>query len=154
MTSSRTLWQQLLASQNLASGTQDLFWCNYERSVKIRIKYEFLWALTAAQAVRKEGWMRLDMVLSMRNAYISSNLDLATKFKSSNRSTQIKRYTPMEHPLDNHKNNFNQLWDQSKPMQLKGATLFELERISMQTGTITEFLYWDSHYKINIKVKR
>ena len=39
-------------------------------------------------------WVRLDLILSMRDIYINSNLNPLTKFTSSNRSTNFKDILP------------------------------------------------------------
>ena len=39
-------------------------------------------------------WMRLDLIFSMRDIYINSNLNLLTKFPTSNRSTKLKDILP------------------------------------------------------------
>ena len=39
-------------------------------------------------------WMRLDLIFSMRDIYISSNLNSLTKFTSSSRSTKFKDILP------------------------------------------------------------
>ena len=39
-------------------------------------------------------WMRLDLIFSMRDIYINSNLNPLTKFTSSNRSTEFKDIFP------------------------------------------------------------
>ena len=39
-------------------------------------------------------WMRLDLIFSMRDIYINSNLNPLTKFTSSSRSTKVKDILP------------------------------------------------------------
>ena len=47
--------------------------------------------MTAAQAAENHGdEVRLDLILSMRDIYINSNLNPLTKFTSSSRSTKFK----------------------------------------------------------------
>ena len=46
--------------------------------------------MAAAQAVEKNGDARLQLILTMRDTYISLNLDPLTKFTSSSRSTEFK----------------------------------------------------------------
>ena len=51
-------------------------------------------------------WVRFDLIFSMRDIYINSNLNPLTKFtSSSSRSTEFK---PMEHLSNNHKDRPNQ----------------------------------------------
>ena len=40
------------------------------------------------------GWVRLDLILTIRHIYIDSNLNLFTKFTSSSGSTQFKGILP------------------------------------------------------------
>ena len=51
-------------------------------------------------------WVRLDLILTMRDIYINSNLNPLTKFTSS-RSVRHKDH-PMEHLLNDHKDCPNQ----------------------------------------------
>ena len=46
--------------------------------------------MAAAQAVENHGDARLQLILTMRDTYINSNLDPLTKFTSSSRSTEFK----------------------------------------------------------------
>ena len=39
-------------------------------------------------------WVKLDLILTMRNIYINSNLNLLTKFTSNSRSTEFKDILP------------------------------------------------------------
>ena len=39
-------------------------------------------------------WVRFDLILTMRDVYINSNLNLLTKFTSSSRSTEFKNILP------------------------------------------------------------
>ena len=50
--------------------------------------------MAAAQAAENHGWVRLDLILSMRDTYINSNLNPLTKFTSSSRSTKFKDILP------------------------------------------------------------
>ena len=52
-------------------------------------------------------WVRLDLILSMRDIYINSNLNPLTNFTSSSRSTKFKD-PPMEHLWNDHKDRSNQ----------------------------------------------
>ena len=58
-------------------------------------------------------WVRLGLILSMRDIYINSNLNPLTKFTSSSRSTEFKdSLPPMEH-LSND--------DEDRPSQQKNS---------------------------------
>ena len=48
--------------------------------------------MAAAQAAEKQGWrwVRFDLILTMRDIYINSNLNPLTKFTNSSRSTEFK----------------------------------------------------------------
>ena len=51
--------------------------------------------MVAAQAAENDGDdMRLDLIFSMRDIYINSNLNSLTKFTSSNRSNKLKGILP------------------------------------------------------------
>ena len=53
-------------------------------------------------------WVRLDLILSMWDIYINSNLNPLTKFIGSSRSTEFKFYPPMEHLSNDHEEHPNQ----------------------------------------------
>ena len=64
--------------------------------------------------------MRLDLIFSMRDIYINSNLNPLTKFTSSSRSTDFKDFNPpVEHLSNDHKDyldeheNSHRLWDET-----------------------------------------
>lgn len=77
---------------NLALDKEDLFCC-YERS------HNLVKIIKMIEASRLEG-----LTLLMSDIYTNSSLDPLPKFRSSDRSIQIKRYVLMGH----HKNHPNQ----------------------------------------------
>ena len=89
LAASRILLQQLLACLNFTLDSQDLF-CWY------KWKKWFLWTMAAAQAVENHGyeWGSMDLILTMRDIYINSNLNPLPKFTGSSRSTELKDILP------------------------------------------------------------
>ena len=88
LAASRTLLQRLLACLNFILESENLsFW--HKR------KKWFLWTTAAAQAAEKTWrWVRLDLILPMRDIYINSNLNPLTKFTCCSRSTEFKDIIP------------------------------------------------------------
>ena len=87
LVASRTLLQRLLACLNFTLESEDLsFWCQ-------RKKW-FLWWMQHKQL--KTSWVRLDLIFSMRDIHINSNLNPLTKFTSSSKSGEFKKkYFPV-----------------------------------------------------------
>ena len=84
LAAARTVLQRLLACLNFTLESEDLsFW--YKRKCDF---YE-LWQQRTSNW-KPWRWVRLDLVLSMRDIYINSNLNLLTKLTSSRRSTEFK----------------------------------------------------------------
>ena len=85
LAASRNLLQQSLVSLNFTLDSEDLLhWYN-------RKKW-FLLAMAAAQAA--ESWVRFDLILTMRDIYINSNLNPLTEFTSSSRSIEFRDILP------------------------------------------------------------
>ena len=81
---SRALLQSLLACLNFAFDLEDCF-CWYKR------KKWFLWTIAPAQTAENHGDdVRFDLILTMRDIYMNSNLNPVTKFTSNSRSTKFK----------------------------------------------------------------
>ena len=86
--------------------------------------------------------MRLDLILTMRNIYINSNLNLLIKFTSSSRSSEFKDILPR---------NISQMTTKTIPISMRmpqamwsnGTSCFEFIGKSMETETIkwSEFPY-------------
>ena len=71
----------------VAYAKSDLF-CWYKQ------KMWFLWNMAAAQAAEKpRGWVRFDLILTMKDIYITS-LKTLTEFTSSSTSTKFKDNLP------------------------------------------------------------
>ena len=86
LAASRTLSQQLIACLNILSlQTKKVISMNYGSSTN---------------SWKPWRWMRLDLTLTMRDIYISSNLNPLTKFTSSN--------PLMEHLSNDHEDSLNQ----------------------------------------------
>ena len=81
MVASRTLLQWLLACLNFILDSQDLF-CWYKKKV-ISLNYG-----NSRSNIKPWRWVRLDLLLTMRDIYINSNLNQLTKFTS--RGTEFK----------------------------------------------------------------
>ena len=86
LAASRTLLQRLLACLNFTLDSGDLF-CWYKR------KNDF-YGLWQQHKLLKTMEMRFDLILTMRDIYINSNLNPLTKFTSSSRSTEFKDILP------------------------------------------------------------
>lgn len=98
--------------------------------------------MAAAQAVKSMKTSVLDLLLSMRNTCINSDLDLIVKFDSSRRNTQIKDVFPwnifdiinetisisLNHP--NQRKNDEKPRNKKKPKQLIGS---EFPRVGKAT---------------------
>ena len=70
-------------------------------------------------------WVRLDLILSMRDIYINSNLNPLTNFTSSSRSTKFKD-PPMAHLSNDHKNRPNQYENSHKLCDKTGHSIVNL----------------------------
>ena len=98
--------------------------------------------MAAGQAVKSMKMSVLDLLLSMRNTCINSDLDLIVKFDSSRRNTQIKDVFPwnifdiinetisisLNHP--NQRKNDEKPRNKKKPKQLIGS---EFPRVGKAT---------------------
>ena len=83
---SRTLSQQLLAWLKFTLDSEYLF-CWYKQMISM--------TYGSSRSCRKPWrWLRLNLILTMRDIYISSNLNSLTKFTSSSRSTDFKDIIP------------------------------------------------------------
>ena len=85
MVASRTLLQWLLACLNFILDSQDLF-CWYKKKV-ISLNYG-----NSRSNIKPWRWVRLDLLLTMRDIYINSNLNQLTKFTST--GTEFKDVFP------------------------------------------------------------
>ena len=85
---SRTLMQQLLDCLNFPLDSSDLF-CWYKGKKVISMNYG-----SSTSSWKKWRWVRLDLVLTMRDIYINSNLKPPTKLTSSSRNTEFKDILP------------------------------------------------------------
>ena len=84
---SRTLLLRLLACLNVTLDSEDLFcWCK-------RKKKDF-YDLWQQHKQLKTMEVRLDLIFTMRDTYINSNLNPLIKFPSSSRSTEFKDILP------------------------------------------------------------
>ena len=84
LTASRTLLQQLLVCLNFALESEDLFFW-YKQKNKISINYG-----SSTSSWKPCRRVMLNMIFSMRDIYISSNLNLLTKFTSGSTITKFK----------------------------------------------------------------
>ena len=82
--------------------------------------------------------MRLDLILMMRDIYINSNLNPHTKLtSSSSRSTQFKRYLPVEHLSNDLEDRSNQHKNSHKVCNETGQPRCEFDGKSMENETTT-----------------
>ena len=73
--------------------------------------------------------MRLDLIFSMRDIYINSNLNLLTKFTSSSRSSKLKDILPW---------NISQMIMKTIPISTRIVVSYcEFDGKSMETETTT-----------------
>ena len=86
----RTLLQRLLACLNFTLDSEDLF-CWYKRKKVISMNYD-----NSKSCWKPWRWVRLDLIPTMRDIYINSNLNPLTKFTSSSRSTEFKDIHPWD----------------------------------------------------------
>ena len=88
LAASRTLLQWLLACLNFTLDSEDLF-CWYKMKKVISMNYG-----SSTSCWKPWRWVRLNLILTMRDIYINSNLNPLTKFTSSSRSTEFKDILP------------------------------------------------------------
>ena len=81
---SGTFLQQLLACLTFTLESEDLFFW-YKKKKVISMNY-----CSSISNWKQWRWLRFDLIFSMRNIYINSNLNPLTKLTSSNRSTELK----------------------------------------------------------------
>ena len=85
LATSKTLLQRLLACLNFTLDSEDLsLWYKRKRKV-ISMNYG-----SSTSSWKRWRGVGLDLILSMRNIYINSNLNRLTKFISRSRSTEFK----------------------------------------------------------------
>ena len=92
LAASRTFLQWLLACLNSTLDSEDLL-CWYKRKNMISMNYG-----SSTSSWKPWRWVRLDLIFSMRDIYINSNLNPLTKFTSSSRSTELKDILPCNIP--------------------------------------------------------
>ena len=123
LAASRTLLQWLLACLNF---TLDSAGTNKKQ--KISGSSKSCWT--------SWRWVRFDLILTMRDMYINSNLNPLTKFTSSSRSTEFKDILPW---------NISQMITKTIPIStrivinyaMKGASHWQFDGKSMETETTT-----------------
>ena len=87
LVASRTLLQRLLVCLNFTFEWEDLFlWYKW--------KTWFLNYGSSTRSWKSWRWVRLNLILSLRDIYVNSNLNPLIKFTSSNRSTKFKDILP------------------------------------------------------------
>ena len=80
LAASKTLLQELLTCLNFTLDSKDLF-CWYKQKMNYG---------SSTSSWKPWRSVRLDLILTMSNIYINSNLNPHTKFTSSSRSTEFK----------------------------------------------------------------
>ena len=96
LAASQTLLQRLVACLNFTLNSEDLF-CWYKKKV-----------FSMSYGSNRSCWkpsrlVMFDMILTMKDIYINSNLNPLTKFPTSSTSTEFKNNPPMEHLSNYHK---------------------------------------------------
>ena len=87
LAASGTLFKQLLACLNFTLDSEDLFCLCKQKNISM--------SYGSSTSGRKPcRWVRLDLILMMRDIYISSNLNPLTKFTSNSRGTEFKDIFP------------------------------------------------------------
>ena len=90
LAASRTLLQLLLACLNFALDSEDLSCWNKQKSA--------FYELWQQHKQRKNMDMRLDLILTMKDTYINSNLRPFTKFTINSKRTEFKDILPWNIP--------------------------------------------------------
>ena len=102
LAASKTLLQQLLAFLNFTLHSEDLLsWYKW--------KNRFLWIMAAAAEAAEnhhDEWVRVNLILTMRDIYINSNLNQLTKFTSRSGNTKFRDI--LEHLSNDHRDHANQ----------------------------------------------
>ena len=98
--------------------------------------------------------VRLDLILSMRNIYINSNLNSFTKFTSSSRSTKF--YPPIEHLSIDHEDRHNQHKNSNKLCDETGFHMMEWWKVNRNWDkNMIRISQWrKSHCRTNTSVRR
>ena len=147
MVASRTLLQWLLACLNFILDSQDLF-CWYKKKV-ISLNYG-----NSRSNIKPWRWVRLDLLLTMRDIYINSNLNQLTKFTS--RGTEFKDVFPW---------NISQMIRKTIPIStriilsyaMKWSILFwvwwKVNR-NWKNNMVRTSQWKESHYKTNTSIRR
>ena len=101
-------------------------------------------------------WMRLDLIFSMRDIYINSNLNPLTKFTSSSRSTEFKDILPW---------NISQIITKTIPISMRivisyamkwGIPLWTWWKVNenWDNNMIRIFQWKESHCRRNTSIRR
>ena len=84
---SRTLLQWLIVCVNFTLDSEDLLLVQTKKVISMNYS-------SSTSSWKPWRWVRLDLILTMRDIYISSNLKPLTKFTSNSRSTEFKDIFP------------------------------------------------------------
>ena len=87
LAASRTLLQRLLASLNFTLELGDYPFSTNKKVISMNYG-------SSKSSQKLWSWVRLDLIFSMRNIHINSNLNPLTKFTSSSASTEFKDILP------------------------------------------------------------
>ena len=113
LAASRTLLQQLLACLNFTLESEDLsLWYKWKKVISMNYG-------SSTSSWKPWTWMRLDLIFSMRDIYINSNLNPLTKFTSSSRSTKFKDILPW---------NISQMIRKTFPISTRIVTSYAMKR--------------------------
>ena len=101
-------------------------------------------------------WVRLDLILTMRDIYISSNLNTFTKFTSSSKSTEFKDILPWNIP---------QIIMETAPISMRivvnyamkwGITIWAWQKVigNWKSNMIMISQWRESHCRTSTSIKR
>ena len=125
LAASKTFLQGLLTCLNFTLDSKDLF-CWYKQKMNYG---------SSTSSWKPWRSVRLDLVLTMSNIYISSNLNPHTKFTSSSRSTEFKDILSWKNLSYDHKDHPNQHKNSQKLCDKMVASCCEFDRKSMKSET-------------------
>ena len=121
LAASRILLQQLLACVNFTLDSEDLFfWYKWKKVISMKCG-------SSTSCWKPWRWMRFDVILTMRDLYINSTLNLLTKFTSTSRSTEFKDILPW---------NISQMIMKTFPISTKIVMSYAMK------GGILFWIYW------------
>ena len=150
LAASRTLLHQLIACLNFILDSEGLF-CGYKQKKTISMSYG-----SSKSCWKPWRWMRFDLILKMRDTYISSNLNPLTKFTRGSRHSEFKDILSW---------NISQMITKTIPIStritisyaMKRGILFSVRRTvngNWDNNMIRIFWWRESHCRTNTSARR